>query len=146
MAYQRNDLDSALRQVTEGIALCLQFLYPAPLGIGLVTLAWIRQALGDPGGALEAMGEAGLAALGLAVTGLLNPVPAQRARLLLAQGDVVAAARWTQERGLGPSDEPGYPRPFSRSPPAPPCPAPDRRHCRASGRRPEDSTRMRTFG
>ena len=146
VAYQRNDLDSALRQVTEGIALCLQFLYPAPLGIGLVTLAWIRQALGDPGGALEAMGEAGLAALGLAVTGLLNPVPAQRARLLLAQGDVAAAARWTQERGLGPSDEPGYPRPFSRSPPAPPCPAPDRRHCRASGRRPEDSTRMRTFG
>jgi LuxR family maltose regulon positive regulatory protein len=44
------------------------------------------------------------------VTGLLNPVPAQRARLLLAQGDVAAAARWTEERGLGPGDEPGYPR------------------------------------
>jgi LuxR family maltose regulon positive regulatory protein len=110
VAYQRNELDSALRQVTEGIALCRQFLYPAPLGIGLVTLAWIRQAQGDPGGALEAMGEAGRAALGPAVTGLLNPVPAQRARLLLAQGDVAAAARWTKERGLGPDDEPGYPR------------------------------------
>jgi LuxR family transcriptional regulator, maltose regulon positive regulatory protein len=110
VAYQRNELDSALRQVTEGIALCRQFLYPAPLGIGLVTLAWIRQAQGDPGGALEAMGEAGRAALGPAVTGLLNPVPAQRARLLLAQGDVAAAARWTAERGLGPGDEPGYPR------------------------------------
>jgi LuxR family maltose regulon positive regulatory protein len=44
------------------------------------------------------------------VTGLINPVPAQRARLLLAQGDVAAAARWTTERGLGPDDEPGYPR------------------------------------
>ena len=37
---------------------------PAPLGTGLVTLAWIRQAQGDPGGALEAIGEAGRAALG----------------------------------------------------------------------------------
>ncbi len=110
VAYQRNELDSALRQVTEGIALCRQFLYPAPLGTGLVTLAWIRQAQGDPGGALEAMGEAGRAALGPGVTGLLNPVPAQRARLLLAQGDVAAAARWAEERDLGPGDEPGYPR------------------------------------
>jgi LuxR family transcriptional regulator, maltose regulon positive regulatory protein len=110
VAYQRNELESALWQATEGIALCRQFLYPAPLGIGLVTLAWIRQAHGDPGGALEAMGEAARAALGPGVTGLLNPVPAQRARLLLAQGDVAAAARWAEERGLGPGDEPGYPR------------------------------------
>ncbi|HEV3292883.1 MAG TPA: LuxR C-terminal-related transcriptional regulator, partial [Streptosporangiaceae bacterium] len=110
VAYQRNELDSALRQVTEGIALCRQFLYPAPLGTGLVTLAWIRQAQGNPDGALKAMDEAGRAALGPGVTGLLNPVPAQRARLLLAQGDVAAAARWTEERGLGPDDEPGYPR------------------------------------
>ena len=110
VAYQRNELDSALRLVTEGIELCREFLYPAPLGIGLVTLAWVRQAQGDPGGALEAMDEAGRAALGPGVTGLLNPVPAQRARLLLAQGDVAAAARWTEERGLGPGDEPGYPR------------------------------------
>ena len=50
---------------------------------------------GDPAGALEAIGEAGQAAPGPA--GLLNPVPAQRARLLLAQGDLAAAARWTRE-------------------------------------------------
>jgi LuxR family maltose regulon positive regulatory protein len=110
VAYQRNELDSALRQVTEGIALCRQFRYPAPLGTGLVTLAWIRQAQGDPGGALEAMDEAGRAGLGPDVTSLLNPVPAQRARLLLAQGDVAEPARWTKERGLGPDDESGYPR------------------------------------
>jgi LuxR family maltose regulon positive regulatory protein len=110
VAYQRNELDSAVAQVTEGIALCRQFLYPAPLGTGLVTLAWIRQAQGDPDGALEAMTEAGRAALGPGVTDLINPVPAQRARLLLAQGDVAAAGRWTTERGLGPGDEPGYPR------------------------------------
>jgi LuxR family maltose regulon positive regulatory protein len=110
VAYQRNELDGALGQVTAGIALCRQFLYPAPLGAGLATLAWIRQAQGDPGGALEAMDEANRTALGPGVTGLLNPVPAQRARLLLAQGDVAAATAWTSERGLSPDDEPVYPR------------------------------------
>ena len=110
VAYQRNDLDKALRQVTEGIALCRQFLYSAPLTTGLVTLAWIRQARGDPDGAREAMDEAGRAAPGPGVTGLLNPVPTQRARLVLAQGDVAAAARWTRERGLDADDEPSYPQ------------------------------------
>jgi LuxR family maltose regulon positive regulatory protein len=41
---------------------------------------------------------------------LLNPVPSQRARLLLAQGDVHAAAQWTTDAGLSPDDEPDYPR------------------------------------
>jgi LuxR family maltose regulon positive regulatory protein len=45
-----------------------------------------------------------------AAVGLINPVPAQCARLLLAQGDVAAAARWTKERGLGADDEPAYSR------------------------------------
>ena len=68
----------------------------------------IRQATGDPAGALEAITEAGQAAPGPA--GLLNPVPAQRARLLLAQGDLAAAARFAQENGLRPDDEPDYTR------------------------------------
>ena len=108
VAYQRNELDTALRHVTEGIALCRRFVYTASLATGLATLAWIRQATGDPAGALEAMGEAELAAPGPA--SLLNPVPAQRARLLLAQGDVAAAAAWTKQRGLGAGDEPSYPQ------------------------------------
>jgi LuxR family maltose regulon positive regulatory protein len=56
------------------------------------------------------MGEAGRVAPSEAVTSLLNPVPAERARLQLAQGDVAAAARWTKQRGLGPDDDPSYPR------------------------------------
>jgi LuxR family maltose regulon positive regulatory protein len=56
------------------------------------------------------MDEAGRDALGGAMTGLLDPVPTQRARLLLAQGDVAAAARWTREHGLDADDEPGYPQ------------------------------------
>ena len=50
VTYQRNELDSALRYVTEGIALERQFLAGTSPTAGLVTLAWIRQAAGDPGG------------------------------------------------------------------------------------------------
>jgi LuxR family transcriptional regulator, maltose regulon positive regulatory protein len=108
LSYQRNELDSALLQVIEGISLCRQFVYTTPLAIGLATLAWIRQATGDPPGALAAMAEAMQAAPG--PPGLLNPVPAQRTRLLLVQGDLAAAARWAQDCGLDPDDAPDYHR------------------------------------
>ena len=110
VAYERNELDTALRHITQGIPLCRQFVYTPPLATGLATLAWIRQANGDPGEASEVMGQAERAAPGPGVTVLLNPVPVQRARLQLAQGDLSAAARWARQRGLGPADEPGYPR------------------------------------
>jgi LuxR family maltose regulon positive regulatory protein len=110
VAYQRNELATALQHVTEGITLCRQFDSTQPLATGLATLAWIRQAVGDAAGALAAMSEAERIAPGPAVTGLLNPVPAQRARLLLAQGDVAAASRWTKDRGLDPDAEPSYAR------------------------------------
>jgi len=108
IAYQRDELDVALRHATEGVALCRQFVYTTPLADGLATLAMIRQATGDPAGALQAITEAGQASPGPA--SLLNPVPAQRARLLLAQGDLAAAARFPPETGLGPDDEPDYAR------------------------------------
>ena len=108
IAYQRDELDVALRHATEGIALCRQFVYTPPLAGGLATLAMIRQATGDLAGAVEAITEADLAAPGPA--GLLNPVPARRARLLLAQGDLPAATRFARDNGLGPDDEPDYAR------------------------------------
>jgi LuxR family maltose regulon positive regulatory protein len=108
IAYQRDELDLALRHATEAIALCRQFGYTIPLANGLATLAMIRQATGDPAGALEAITEAGQASPGPA--GMINPVPVQRARLLLAQGDLPAAARFAQDNALGPDDEPAYPR------------------------------------
>lgn len=109
VAYQRDELDTALRHVTKGLPLCRQFADSQALATGLATLAWIRHANGDGAGALEAMGEADEVA-DPAVTDLFNPVPAERARLLLAQGDTEAAASWTTERGLAATDEPGYPR------------------------------------
>ena len=105
VAYQRNELDLALGYVTEGVALCRQFVYTPPLAAGLVTLAWIRQAAGDRTGALAAIEEAGHVS-----PGLLNQIPAQRARLLLAQGDLSGAAHWAEECGLSADDGPAYSR------------------------------------
>jgi LuxR family transcriptional regulator, maltose regulon positive regulatory protein len=110
VAYQRGELDTALRRLDEGIEPCRQLIFAQPAAIGLATLAWIRQAHGDPAGAMEAMEEAVRVAPSPGVASLLNPVPALRVRLLLAQGDLAAAARWTHRRGLRPDDQPTYPR------------------------------------
>jgi LuxR family transcriptional regulator, maltose regulon positive regulatory protein len=108
--YERDELDAALEYATEGVALCRQLVYTQPLVTGLVTLAWIRQRQGDQAGALDALGQAERVELSPSVVALLNPVPAQRARLALAQGDVDTAIRWVRTRGLTAEDEPGYPR------------------------------------
>ena len=110
VAYQRDELDAALRHVSQGIDPCRQLVYTQPLATGLATQAWIRQAQGDPAAAVDAMDKAVRVAPSPGVASLLNPVPAQRARLLLAQGDIAAAVLWVQQRGLRPDDEPGYPR------------------------------------
>src|SRR5215470_9450904 len=108
LAYQRNELDAALRHVTEGIADLRQLNYPGPLAWALVTLAWIRQARGDQVGALEAMDEAERVAPSPSMADVV--ISAERAWLLLAQGDLDGAARWAQERGPGADDEPSYPQ------------------------------------
>ena len=108
--YERNELTAALDHATRGVTLCRQLAFTSALATGLAIVARIRHAHGDAAGALAAMGEAGQAGLSPQVITLFNPVPSQRARLLLAQGDTAAAARWTQQRGLRPDDEPGYPQ------------------------------------
>ena len=108
--YERNELTAALDHATRGVTLCRQLAFTPPLATGLAVMARIRHARGDPNGALEAMGEAGQAGLSPQVIALLNPVPSQRARLLLAQGDVHAVAKWTTTAGLRPDDDADYPR------------------------------------
>jgi ATP/maltotriose-dependent transcriptional regulator MalT len=105
--YERNELTAALDHANRGIELCRQLAYTSPLATGLAVLARVRQAHGDAAGALEAIGEAGQARLSPQVIALLSPV---RARLLLAQGDVTAAAQWAKTAGLRADDEPDYPR------------------------------------
>ena len=108
--YERDELTAALDHATRGVTLCRQLTFTQSLATGLAVVARIRHAHGDAAGAREAIGEAGQAGLSPQVIALLNPVPSQRARLLLAQGDVHAAAQWTTAAGLSPDDEPGYPR------------------------------------
>jgi LuxR family transcriptional regulator, maltose regulon positive regulatory protein len=108
--YQRGDLEAALECATVGVALSRRLAYTPPLIHGLATLAWVRQAKGDEGGALGAIDAAERVPVSPVVVGLINPVPAQRVRLALAQGDFEGAARWAKERGLAVEDEPSYPR------------------------------------
>jgi LuxR family transcriptional regulator, maltose regulon positive regulatory protein len=108
--YERNELTAALDHATRGVTLCRQLAYTPPLATGLAVVARIGQAHGDAAGAWEAMGEAGQAGLSPQLVSLLNPVPSQRARLLLARGDIRAAAQWTTAAGLSPDDDPDYPR------------------------------------
>jgi LuxR family maltose regulon positive regulatory protein len=84
--YERNELTAALDHATRGVAVCRHLAFTPSLAAGLAILARIRQAQGDAAGALEAMAEAGQAGLSPQVIPLLNPVPAQHARLLLAPG------------------------------------------------------------
>src|SRR5262249_18903658 len=106
--YERGDLAAARRELDAGLPLCRQLTQTQALATGLATLAWIRQAEGDSAGARAAMAQAERAGASPATAGLLNPVPALRARLALAQGDTAAAARWAQLRGLSPDGEPAY--------------------------------------
>jgi LuxR family transcriptional regulator, maltose regulon positive regulatory protein len=108
--YERDELAAALDHATRGVTLCRQLAFTPPLAAGLAILARIRQAHGDEAAAMAAMGEAGQVELSPQVVALLNPVPAQRARLLLAQGEVTAASQWAKAAGLSPDDEPDYPR------------------------------------
>jgi LuxR family maltose regulon positive regulatory protein len=108
VAYQRNELEAAQRHVTAGIARCRHFVYTQALSTGLSTLALLLDATGDPMGARATMAEAIECGPDAEVVDLLNPVPVQRARLLLAQGDPGPAAEWVARRRLGPNDDPRH--------------------------------------
>ncbi|HEX8134590.1 MAG TPA: helix-turn-helix transcriptional regulator, partial [Actinomycetes bacterium] len=110
LLHERDELDAALDHATRGVELCRQHGFAWPLAVALTALAWIRQAQGDPAGARAAMAEAERALPDPRLVDLFNPAPAQAARLALAQGRVEDAARFVRDRGLGPEDEPGYPR------------------------------------
>jgi ATP/maltotriose-dependent transcriptional regulator MalT len=108
--YQRDELDDALRHAVDAVTLSRQLTSPRPLAAALATLARIRQAQGDIAGARKAIDEAVRAFPSREIIALHNPVSAERARLLLAQGDIHQAARWVEERGLTGGDAPSYPR------------------------------------
>jgi LuxR family transcriptional regulator, maltose regulon positive regulatory protein len=103
--YERNQLDDALQHAIEGVDLCRQVIELTELDRVLVALAWIRQAMGQADAALEAMNEACRLYPRQDIVDLAYGAPSERARLLLAQGRIDEAVRWTQERGLAEDDE-----------------------------------------
>ena len=107
--YQRNELDEALEHVTEGIELSRQVVEYRLPAVGLTTFAWIRRGMGYLDGAVEAMNEAWHMEPSTGIAGMVNPVPAERARFLLAQEEPAEAERWVEEQGLRDDDEVSYP-------------------------------------
>jgi LuxR family transcriptional regulator, maltose regulon positive regulatory protein len=108
--YERNELAGALEHATEGVTRCRQLAGTRLLAEGLVVLSRIRQATGDAAGALETIEEALRVGPSPDVVDLFNPAPAERARILLAQGQVGQAASWVAARRLGAGDPPSYAR------------------------------------
>jgi LuxR family maltose regulon positive regulatory protein len=107
--YERNQLDTALDHLTEGVEQLRQLGWAPGLANGLAWLALVRQAQGDDAGALEAIDQADRAMPGSGVfEARVSPLPALRARLLLAQGRIAEAAGWVRERGLGDDDPLSY--------------------------------------
>jgi LuxR family maltose regulon positive regulatory protein len=107
--YEHDELAGALEHATEGAARVRQLAGTRLLAEGLVVLARIRHAMGDQAGALEAIAEADQVGPSPDVVDLFNPVPAARARLLLAHGQVTEVAAWAAARGLD-ADQLSYPR------------------------------------
>src|SRR6516165_2912233 len=108
--YERDELTAAPQYATEGMNGVRQLAGTRLEAEGLVVLARVRQALGDQAGALAAAAKAEQAGPSLDVVDLFNPAGAQRARLLLAQGELAQAAAWAAERRLDAGDQPSYPR------------------------------------
>ena len=106
--YERDELAAAAAQAAAGVERCRRLVYGPPLVTGLITLARIRLALGDPAGAHAAITEAETAMPGIGDQRV--PLGPRRAEVMLATGNVAEAVNWVRDRGLAVDDEPVYPR------------------------------------
>ena len=104
--YERDQVDDALRHVTEGMDLGQQEIWFREHA--LVASAWIRRAMGQADGAVADMNEACALQASPEVNSLWHPAAVERARLLLAHGKVAEAAPWTEERALTENDDVSY--------------------------------------
>jgi LuxR family maltose regulon positive regulatory protein len=100
LARRWNDLEAAVRYVTEGIELAGQWSKVGTLD-GYLTLVRLGQAKGDFKGAAEALQTAREVAIQFDATELDDHVVAlQQAWLWIDQGNFDAVERWAEERGL----------------------------------------------
>jgi LuxR family transcriptional regulator, maltose regulon positive regulatory protein len=108
---ERDEFDVATQDLLRSQELGAHTGLPQNLYRWRVAMARIRQAEGDPGGALDLLNEAERLYLGDFFPNV-RPVPALRARLLVVQGGVGQALRWARERGLSVDDDLSYLREF----------------------------------
>ena len=111
IAYERGDLHSAAEHLARSQEL------GEHRGLGQnpyrwrVAMARVRQAEGDPAGALTLLEEAQRVYMG-DFSPNVRPVPAMRARALIAQGRWSEALGWAREEGLSVDDNLSYVREF----------------------------------
>ena len=108
---ERDDLDAARRHLLASSELGEHLGLPQNRYRWRVAMARIREADGDLSGALELLDEAERLYVG-DFSPDVRPVPAVRARVLVAQGRWADALAWARERGLSVDDELSYLREF----------------------------------
>ncbi|MDQ6754603.1 MAG: LuxR C-terminal-related transcriptional regulator, partial [Actinomycetota bacterium] len=104
---ERNDLHAATQSLLRSQELGEHIGLPQNRYRWRVAMARIRQAEGDLSGALDLLNEAERLYVGDYFPNV-RPVPALRARVLVAQRELGAALGWARERGLSVEDDLSY--------------------------------------
>lgn len=102
---EQNQLEAAAQHLTESLDRGTQNHQPGIM-MGYITLARVRQAQGDTKAAWDAIRAAEQCSTWLWAT--ILSVPACKARLQLAQGDLAGAITWAESSGLSVKDELRY--------------------------------------
>ena len=111
IACERDDLDAAAQHLLRGQELGEHTGLPQNPYRWRVAMARVRETQGDLDGALTLLDEAQRVYMG-DFSPNVRPVPALRARVLAAQGNVAQALDWAREQGLSVDDNPSYLREF----------------------------------
>jgi LuxR family maltose regulon positive regulatory protein len=108
LLYEWNELDEATRQLMQGIEHGQRGGMSEILLSGYMTLAQVKQAQGDPHGAMQMSQRAIYVARQTNAPRIIAWITALHTRLQLAQGQVAAAIHWAQTSGLTPEETPNY--------------------------------------